>query len=264
MQVDFHILSSSSVGNSALLRTGQSKILIDAGLSGRRIEGLLQQIGESIDTIDAVFLTHEHNDHAQGIRGLARRADLPIHANRDTAAAVQKKISKRPNWQIFETGSEFRFRDLTVRSFAVPHDAYDPVGFSFHWGEEDDLFDQPGSLAWVTDLGYVPEHIKQHLREVQTLVIESNYDDELLEKDTRRPWSTKQRIRGRHGHLSNDATYDLLEDLSGTGILQSVFLAHLSKDCNSLEKVRSRFSAFHQEKWVIKIIDPEASIIPAV
>lgn len=263
MQADFHILSSSSLGNCALLRTGHSKILIDAGLSGKRIEGMLQKIGESLDTIDAVFLTHEHQDHAQGIRGLAKRADLPVHANRDTAAAVQEKLTKRPNWQIFQTGSSFRFRDLDVRSFSIPHDAYDPVGFSFHWGSRDDLFHKPGSLAWVTDLGYVPEHVKIQLREVQTLVIESNYDEEMLEKDTRRPWSTKQRIRGRHGHLSNDAAYQLLEDLNGASDLQSVHLAHLSKDCNCPEKVRTRFSPLDQGSLKIHVVDPAASIIPA-
>jgi phosphoribosyl 1,2-cyclic phosphodiesterase len=264
MQMDFHILGSSSLGNSALLRTSQSKILIDAGFSGKRIESLLAEIGEGIDSIDAVFLTHEHQDHAQGIRGLSKRADLPIYANRDTAAAVQKKLSKRPNWQLFETGSQFSFRDLTVRAFAIPHDAYDPVGFSFHWGNSDDLFERPGSLAWVTDLGYVPEHVKVHLREIRTLVIESNYDETLLEKDTRRPWSTKQRIRGRHGHLSNDAAYELIKQLNGTGLLQSVHLAHLSKDCNSTETVRSRFSDLAGNRLKIHVVDPASSIIPAL
>lgn len=264
MQMDFHILGSSSLGNCALLRTSQSKILIDAGFSGKRIESLLAEIGENIDSIDAVFLTHEHHDHAQGIRGLSKRADLPIYANRDTAAAVQKKIKKRPNWKVFETGTAFTFRNLTVRAFAIPHDAYDPVGFSFHWGNPDDLIDRPGSLAWVTDLGYVPEHVKIHLREIQTLVIESNYDEELLEKDTRRPWSTKQRIRGRHGHLSNDATYELIKQLNGQSQLQSVHLAHLSKDCNSTERVLSRFSSLDGNGLTIHVIDPTSSIIPAL
>ncbi|PDH29217.1 MAG: MBL fold metallo-hydrolase [Puniceicoccaceae bacterium MED-G30] len=264
MDLDFHILGSSSLGNSALLRTSQSKVLIDAGFSGKRIENLLAEVGESIDSIDAVFLTHEHQDHAQGIRGLCKRADLPIYANRDTAAAVQKKLNRRPNWQIFQTGSEFSFRNLTIHTFSVPHDAYDPVGFSFHWGNEEDLFEQPHSLAWVTDLGYVPEHIKDRLQKIQTLVIESNYDEELLEKDTRRPWSTKQRIRGRHGHLSNDAAYELIKHLDSASKLRSVHLAHLSKDCNSTDKVTARFSSLMQNHLKIHVVDPAASIIPAI
>lgn len=156
MFADFHILGSSSSGNCALLRTENSKILIDAGFSGKRICEMLGTIDETIDTLDAVFLTHEHSDHAQGIRGLSKRQDLPVFANRDTADAVQAKLTKTVNWQVFQTGTEFSFRDLQIRSFALPHDAYDPVGYCFQWGTEGDLFQQPQSLAWVTDLGYVP------------------------------------------------------------------------------------------------------------
>ena len=96
--------------------------------------------------------------------------------------------------------AQLRFRDIDVRSFALPHDAYDPVGFIFG-GDSPMIYSQPRSLAWVTDLGYVPEHVREHIRCVQTLVIEANYDEDLLDRDDKRPWSTKQRIRGRHGHL---------------------------------------------------------------
>lgn len=162
--VNFEILGSSSSGNCGLLRTDGSKILIDAGFSGKRIRELLAMVGESLDSLDAVFLTHEHADHAQGIRGLSCRADLPVFANRDTADAVQAKVTKRVNWQVFQTGTAFTFRDLRVRSFAIPHDAYDPVGYTFHWGTEGDLFSPPSSMAWVTDLGYVPEHERAYQR----------------------------------------------------------------------------------------------------
>jgi phosphoribosyl 1,2-cyclic phosphodiesterase len=255
MSVEFQILGSSSGGNCALLQTGQTNVLVDVGFSARRIGCLLESIGESLDAIDAVFLTHEHSDHAQGIRGLAKRADLPIFANRDTADAAQAKATKPVNWKVFQTGTEFTFRDLKVRSFALPHDAYDPVGFTFKWGEEGDLFTPPRSLAWVTDLGYVPEHVKEHIRHVQTLVIESNYDEELLERDERRPWSTKQRIRGRHGHLSNNAAFDLVTELSQKSILEKVYLAHLSKDCNNAHIVRERFASLGRS-LSIEVIDP--------
>ncbi|MGB0416777.1 MAG: MBL fold metallo-hydrolase [Coraliomargarita sp.] len=264
MFADFQILGSSSNGNCALLNTGNTRILVDAGFSGKRICGLLEAIGESIDGIDAVFLTHEHSDHAQGIRGLCRKAELPVFANRDTADAVQAKLSKRVNWQVFQTGTGFTFRDIEVRSFSLPHDAYDPVGFAFNWGETGDLFSPPRSLAWVTDLGYVPEHVREHIRSVQTLVIEANYDEDLLERDEKRPWSTKQRIRGRHGHLSNDATYEVLQGMNGDSSLQEVYLAHLSKDCNSLDKVRKKFSSLIHDSLNIRIIDPCSSINSAV
>jgi phosphoribosyl 1,2-cyclic phosphodiesterase len=255
MSVEFQILGSSSGGHCALLQTGQTKVLVDVGFSAKRIGCLLESVGESLDAIDAVFLTHEHNDHAQGIRGLAKRADLPVFANHDTADAVQAKATKPVNWKVFQTGTEFTFRDLKVRSFTLPHDAYDPVGFTFKWGEEGDLFTPPRSLAWVTDLGYVPEHVKEHIRHVQTLVIESNYDEELLERDERRPWSTKQRIRGRHGHLSNNAAFDLVTELSQKSILEKVYLAHLSKDCNNAHIVRERFASLGRS-LSIEVIDP--------
>jgi phosphoribosyl 1,2-cyclic phosphodiesterase len=236
--------------------------LVDVGFSAKRIGVMLEAIGESLDTIDAVFLTHEHSDHAQGIRGLAKRADLPVFANRDTADAVQAKLCKQVYWQIFQTGTDFSFRDLKIRSFSLPHDAYDPVGYRFAWGEAGDLFSPPRSLAWVTDLGYVPEHVKDHIRHVQTLVIEANYDEDLLDRDERRPWSTKQRIRGRHGHLSNHATFELLEELSLNEHLEKVFLAHLSKDCNNVNLVRDKFASL-EKRLVIEVVDPKCGITPA-
>lgn len=257
MSADFQILGSSSLGNCALLRTPESKILIDAGFSGKRIQAMLESIGESLDQINAVFLTHEHSDHAQGIRGLSHRPDLPIFANRDTADAVQSKLTKRPNWKIFETGTTFHFRDLEIRSFALPHDAYDPVGFVFRWGDAANAPKQ--SLAWITDLGYVPAHVHEQMRSVETLVIEANYDEDLLEKDTKRPWSIKQRIRGRHGHLSNSAAFEAIETMNGSSPLKNVYLAHLSKDCNSLDCVTQRFAALIPNKqFAIHIIDPVA------
>lgn len=257
MSAIFQILGSSSSGNCALLKTEQSKILIDVGFSAKKIGELLAPLGESLDDIDAVFLTHEHGDHAQGIRGLAKRDKLPIYANRDTADAVQAKLIKKPNWQIFQTGSTFKFRDIIVHSIAIPHDAYDPVGYTFHWGQAGDLFNPPRSLAWITDLGYVPAHVREHIKTVDTLVIEANYDEELLEQDEKRPWSTKQRIRGRHGHLSNDAAYEVLLSLNGDSSLQEIYLAHLSKDCNSVAHVQTKFAALHCEKsFKINIVDP--------
>lgn len=263
MSADFKILGSSSSGNCALLQTAHTKVLLDAGFSGRRIGQLLEAVGESLDQIDAVFLTHEHSDHAQGLRGLSKRADLPVFANRDTADAVQAKLCRRMNWQIFQTGTSFRFRDLEVRSFQIPHDAYDPVGFKFTWGEEGDLFARPGSLAWVIDLGYVPEHVREQMRSVETLVIESNYDEGLLDKDEKRPWSTKQRIRGRHGHLSNEAAFECVRELLPGSCLKKLFLGHLSKDCNSVARVQATFADLSKDLQ-IEVVDPSAGISPAL
>lgn len=257
MTTHFQILGSSSGGNCGLLSTGNTKVLVDVGFSAKRICEMLCSVDESIENIDAVFLTHEHSDHAQGIRGLAKRADLPIFANRDTADAVQSKLTKRPNWQIFQTGTTFHFRDIEIRSFSIPHDAYDPVGYTFHWGEDGDLFTPRQGLGWVTDLGYVPEHVRERMLTVETLVLEANYDEALLEADERRPWSTKQRIRGRHGHLSNDAAYKVLNELGNTSRLREVIIAHLSKDCNSIDHVQNQFATLNNEgRFRINIVDP--------
>jgi len=258
----FQILGSSSNGNCSLLRTENSTVLIDAGFSGRRIEQMLKDIGESLDTIDALFLTHEHSDHSQGVRGLSRRADLPVFANRDTAEAVQRKLSKPVNWHLFETGTAFRFRDIEIGSFTVPHDAYDPVGFTFHWGNQDDLITPQRSLAWITDLGYVPEYIKEFIKSVQILVLEANYDEDLLESDLKRPWSIKQRIRGRHGHLSNNACYETVKNLIENSLVQEVYLAHLSRDCNTVEHVQNKFADITGGdcKVSIHVVDPLTNV----
>lgn len=241
MGLRFKILGSSSSGNCALLVTDNSRILIDAGFSGKRIGEMLEEAGESLDGLDAVFLTHEHSDHVKGVPGLIRyRRDLPVFANRGTAEAVNRRLRRRACWQLFQTGSRFAFRDLAVEAFTIPHDAYDPVGFTFSTGDGEDLFSPCRKLAWVTDLGYAPDLVREKIRDVDLLVLESNHCVKLLQ-ESGRPWSLKQRIAGRHGHLSNEAARDLLASVANPG-WQRVFLAHLSDECNSLEAVRGVFS----------------------
>ena len=263
MDVHFKILGSSSSGNSALLQTAGSTILIDAGMSGKKLEQLLKSEGVPVESLDAVFLTHEHNDHSAGVRGLSKFTRLPFFANQDTVQAIQPKLQKRPNWKIFETGKAFSFGPFTIHPFSVPHDAYDPVGFYFEWGKED-LFDPISSLAWVTDLGYVPALVKERIRKAKILVIEANHCAKMLEQDTKRPWSLKQRIRGRHGHLSNDSTFEMLQSIEGY-CWEKVFLMHLSKDCNDIKKVKDRFSHLkgHGTKFSTFVVDPStAQTIP--
>jgi phosphoribosyl 1,2-cyclic phosphodiesterase len=207
--------------------TENARVLIDAGFSARKLEALLAGVGESLDRIDAVFLTHEHGDHAAGIEGLKKFPSIRVFANAATARAVQDKLDHKTDWQLFETGARFRFRDLEVESFAVPHDAQEPVGFRFTSGRDDDLFAPRRSLVWLTDLGHAPQNIRECIRECEVVVVESNHCSDLLKADTRRPWSLKQRISGRHGHLSNHAAQELLAGVIGAADLPHAPLARL-------------------------------------
>jgi len=258
MALRLTILGSSSSGNCALLCTESCKVLVDAGFSARRIGEMLAAAGHSLDEIDAIFLTHEHGDHCTGISGLARWPGVKLFANRGTAEAVQRSLRHRPDWQVFETGTRFRFRDLEVESFSIPHDAIEPVGFVFAQGAGD-LLSPRRSVAFVTDLGYAPELVRQRIRDVDVLVLEANHDLRLLQQDTRRPWSVKQRISGRHGHLSNEAARDLMASVDRPA-WRHVCLAHLSRDCNSPSAVEAAFACFRQPglAFALSIVPPDA------
>lgn len=237
----FSILGSGSSGNCALLVTENTRVLVDAGFSARKTGQLLAAVGESLERIDAVFLTHEHSDHAAGIEGLKKFPRVQLFANAATARAVQTGLEHRPDWQIFQTGTRFRFRDLEVESFSVPHDAQEPVGFRFTSGQDGDLFAPRRSLAWLTDLGHAPQNVHECIRECDVVVVEANHCPELLKNDPRRPWSLKQRISGRHGHLSNLATRELLAAVASPR-WRRIYLTHLSRECNSRAAVESAFA----------------------
>ncbi|WP_236918991.1 MBL fold metallo-hydrolase [Ereboglobus luteus] len=235
----FCILGSGSDGNCALLQTPRARVLIDAGFSARRTNELLAGVGESLANIDAVFITHEHGDHASAICGLAKHAQIKVFANRATARVVQAKLKHTPAWQLFETGARFDFLDLQVESFSVPHDAQEPVGFLFthHGNAAPENNGAARSVAWLTDLGHTPRHIHERIRNAEVLVVEANHCPEMLQADKRRPWSTKQRISGRHGHLSNHAVRELLESVESPAWRQ-IYLTHLSRECNSAEAIQ--------------------------
>ncbi|MCC6415242.1 MAG: MBL fold metallo-hydrolase [Opitutaceae bacterium] len=241
MAMRFCILGSGSSGNSALLQTAGANVLVDAGFSARKLGQLLATVGHDLARIDAIFITHEHGDHASAIEGLKKFPHIRLFANPATARAVQAKLSYRADWVYFETGSTFQFRDLEIAAFAVPHDAQDPVGFRISHGFEGDLLSPRRSLAWLTDLGYAPQHIHEHLRGADVVVVEANHCADLLKNDTKRPWSLKQRISGRHGHLSNQSARELLESIASPR-WRHIFLTHLSRDCNSPEAVSAAFA----------------------
>ena len=220
------MLGSGSAGNSALVATDHCKVLIDGGLSARQIVLRLEQCGVTPEQLDGVMLTHEHVDHVCGLEVLCRKFDVPIYCNALTAEAIRcdGALDRHRNWRIFRTGSAFNICDIMVESFPVPHDAVDPVGFTFYAGLS--------SLGFITDLGYATKMIVERLRRVHTLVIETNHDEKLLQNDKHRPWPVKQRIQSRHGHLSNNAAATVIEQLI-PGNIERVVLGHLSRDCNT-------------------------------
>lgn len=217
------VLASGSSGNCIYVRAGATKILIDAGLSGRETERRLDQIGVQPDEIQAICLTHEHSDHVAGLPVLYSRHQMALYANRGTVDALQRDERRSGlAWNVFTTGAPFRIGDLQIEPFAVSHDAYEPVGFI--------LANNGVRVGVVTDIGVSTHLVRERLRGCRMVVLESNHDEEMLSA-ARRPESLKQRIRGRQGHLSNQHAAEMLVEIAGDE-LEQVFLAHISADCN--------------------------------
>jgi phosphoribosyl 1,2-cyclic phosphodiesterase len=221
------VLASSSSGNSTFLRTERTCILVDAGLSKRDIVARLDSIGERAEDLSAILITHEHSDHVCGLVALAKFLNVPIFITRLTAPAIPWG-EFTPKLDCFQAGASFTVGDIDIDSFTVPHDAIDPVGFCFRT--------QGIKIGVVTDLGYVPDSIKFHLRGADLLILESNHDLEML-KVGPYPWSVKQRVMGRKGHLSNDIVSDFIrQDLDTT--ISTLVLGHLSEHNNHPQIVR--------------------------
>jgi len=224
--LEITILASGSTGNAALVRTDTASFLVDAGLSTRELTQRLAMCGVEPRDLSGILVTHEHGDHVKGIPQWAKVHSTPVYCNRLTAGILRDKVPDFSGWRIFESGAEFFIEGIRIRSFAVPHDAVEPVGFVIHSGSN--------SFGFLTDLGHATSLVIESLRGVDGLLIEANYDEVLLERDTRRPWPIKQRIQSRHGHLSNGAAAETVAKIRHEG-LGHLLLGHLSRDCNSEE-----------------------------
>ena len=223
MPTRFTILASGSSGNCAYLETDDARLLIDAGLSARQIRHRLLGIGRTPENLSGILVTHEHSDHIQGLGVLAGKLRIPIYCNRLTKQAIELQFEQKLEFHLFSTGAAFELGDVQVETFTIPHDAYDPVGFLLRTAS--------GNIGFLTDLGHVPRLVIERVRPAHALVLEANHDVKLLQDDTRRPWSTKQRILSRHGHLSNDAAAQLAQQVLSAE-LRHLYLGHLSSDCN--------------------------------
>lgn len=218
-------LASGSSGNATLLRDGTTTVLVDAGLSARQLTSRLAACGVQPTDLAGILLTHEHGDHTSALRVLLGKNPLPVFCNPLTARALQDGGLVHTNWRLFHNGADFCVGGFTVRAFPVPHDAADPVGYR--------VSGTSGCFGVLTDLGYATRTVFDTLRGIKAVLIETNHDEDLLQRDTKRPWSVKQRILSRHGHLSNAAAAQVLQELDAP--LDHVILGHLSRDCNSPE-----------------------------
>jgi phosphoribosyl 1,2-cyclic phosphodiesterase len=229
MGVSVAVLASGSRGNSTLLSSSKTHVLVDAGVSCREVSKRLKAIGVDPYSLSAVLITHEHTDHIAGLRVLAKKLHIPVfmtHAtHRAWARALRDKNGEAPEiekLEVFASGHKFQVGDIAITPFTIPHDATDPVGFVFRM--------EGVKVAIATDLGYLPVSVVDHLRGCEVLVIESNHDLEMLRAGPY-PWSVKQRVMSRVGHLSNEAlAHFFSSDYDGNAAY--VVLAHLSEQNN--------------------------------
>jgi phosphoribosyl 1,2-cyclic phosphodiesterase len=232
------ILASGSSGNITLLETQRTRLFIDAGLGKRETLARLAAIEQSVDHLDGILITHEHTDHCNGLPQMLALWKAPLYVTEPTMDAMNQilpdTLGKRLNGlETIHPGQRFTVGDIDVHAFAIPHDAADPVAFTFQTNGV--------KMAFVTDLGCMPDLVKVHLRDVDCLVLESNHDLDML-KVGPYPWVVKQRVLSRTGHLSNHAVSEYLADPDGTTGFDAraryLVLAHLSEENNNPHTAR--------------------------
>ena len=222
--LEFCSLYSGSSGNCLFVRTENTKILVDCGTSLKKVQEGLINIGENIENIDGILVTHEHIDHVQSLGNASKKFDIPIFTNIETLEAMPKQKEKIElhNQKIFEVGKEFTIGDLAINPFSIPHDAINPCGFN--------IYNNKSKLTVATDLGHIDNKLLNNMKGSSFILIEANYDTDVL-KCSKYPYSLKQRISGPKGHLSNNTTGKTLSELAKFD-LKEAMLGHLSKENN--------------------------------
>lgn len=215
--IKFCSISSGSSGNCLFVNSNHTKILIDAGISCKKVCEGLEAIDVSITDIDAILVTHEHSDHIQSIGTVSQKYDIPVYANLETWNAMEKQRNKidKNNIHTFENDTDFQLNDLTIHPFSTPHDAANPCGFNIHNGSK--------KLSIATDLGHMNNELISELVDSSFIFLESNYDPEIL-KVSKYPFPLKQRISGPHGHLSNSTAGKTISNLLLKRDLKEVML----------------------------------------
>jgi phosphoribosyl 1,2-cyclic phosphodiesterase len=230
------ILASGSSGNATLLETESTTLLVDAGIGKKEILRRFEALGRQCpERVHGLLITHEHSDHSSGMAQMARLWHCPAYLTRPTHREILRMypegpIAKMERIEYICAGERFRVGDIEINPFTIPHDAADPVGYAFYAGQV--------KIAIVTDLGYLPELVKHHLREADFLILESNHDLEML-KVGPYPWHIKQRVMSRTGHLSNTIVSQFLADAEVfDGRARHLVLAHVSEENNTPDLAR--------------------------
>ena len=221
-------LASGSAGNATLIEAENEAVLIDCGLSFKKLKEKLAEISFDLDKLKAIFVTHEHGDHIAGIKTAGNSLKIPVYANLMTSDIIRSKNKAPDKFTIFENGCQIPVGTMIVESFSVPHDGVDSVAYCIYNGDK--------KIAVATDFGFPSQAIKMKLKDCDALVLEANYDEEMI-RNVNRPWRTIQRIMGRHGHLSNEQSMEILESVAQSEKLHTVIMGHVSRDSNTYEIV---------------------------
>ncbi|SHJ96040.1 MBL fold metallo-hydrolase [Tepidibacter formicigenes] len=233
-------VASGSCGNCHYIGYKNTKILVDAGLSGKKTEENLNNLDINLENTSGILITHEHTDHIKGAGILSRRYNIPIYANENTWKVIENKIGKikENNIKVFENNVPFYIEDIKINPFSIHHDAADPVAYTFYNGKN--------KISIATDLGYVCDKIKENIYDSKLVVLESNHDVEMLKMGSY-PYYLKKRVLSRKGHLSNEDAGRFCIELVERGT-EKILLAHLSRENNFPELAFETVKGVLQEK----------------
>lgn len=222
---NFCSLYSGSTGNCLLVQTDETKILIDAGVSQKKIVDALASFNVGLSDINAILVTHEHSDHVLNLGSISKKYNIPVYCNEKTLNAMptQKEKISDENKKIFTSNKSFTVNNIEIYPFSIPHDAADPCGFNIFYDNK--------KISIATDIGHIDNNLFSNLKDSNFLLLEANYDPDIL-KYSKYPFQLKQRILSPIGHLSNESAGKTISELCSNNTLKKALLGHLSKENN--------------------------------